>query len=473
MTESEPFRGLRETLRQLGAVAGDLHRHTPQVCQVSLARDRVAERLGLPDVPTPEQQEALHRRFRRWLNDGATEPDSEDWALAPFVYFSGEPPLGGEPRFALRVAQLIAEERQPRVLRRAVYAYLRDFDPLEPVVSDLAALIGRGLDSHKGRWAEDWLSRVRPPHRLFEPAGLSDRLADEICSKGVEPRSLLRDLGLSTELITHCGLHQPLIKSVLAWLSKAFSTRQSLVDGVLQEALLFLQEGGSLRFPHLRAEIAHSLLAPFAETNEPNETVRGLLTEFFDNHYGDPRNAPDRWEGVSTAAKTVMQRWLVRKSLDLFFDVLSKTADPIWRYRRAFWLALFRHGLIEDAWPAFGRVAGQMARADRKLGSRLQSFGELKGGQANQSVMVMQLRSFIVAEWSHAGACRVWSANDGRAPRLPQTQYVASELREDCLYIQAHTGPMGGSWQLQLSTWIGQRTGVRIPLRELMANTHA
>ena len=87
--------------------------------------------------------------------------------------------------------------------------------------------------------------------------------------------------------------------------------------------------------------------------------------------------------------------------------------------------------------------------------------------------MVMKLRGFIVAEWSHAGACRIWSVNDSRAPAIGEPEYKATELREDCLFSQSHVGPMGGSWQLHLSRWISQRTGAPVPLSELMANTHA
>ena len=62
------FRELRESLSQLGALASDLPRQVATVSLVAEARDRVADRLGLSDMPTPEEEDALLHRFRTWLD---------------------------------------------------------------------------------------------------------------------------------------------------------------------------------------------------------------------------------------------------------------------------------------------------------------------------------------------------------------------------------------------------------------------
>lgn len=467
----DAYQGLRESLLQLGGVAAQLPSMTPESSLVAKARDALIDRFSLPDAPSEEQQASLLAAFRRWLDGEGGEPGAEDWAFAPFVYLQGEPPLGDDRRFADRVESLLAAERLPRMLKRAVYVYLRDFSGTGPSEAALGALIVRYLPKHHGRWAEDWLARARAPLRLFDPEGLSQRLADRVWEQESAPRSVLRQLGFSTELTVHCGVHGPLADALVERVHDVFTHQGEVEELRLQEVLGFLRNGDAHRFPARKAATADRLLGPFAERPDPGEAVRTQLTEFFDRLYGDPQDDAG-WAGVSAPARAVMRRWVVRRSLDLFFEILSKTADPIWRYRRAFWLALYRHGLIEDAWPAFGNTAQRHVRSQGRL--RALPYGELRGGQSQQSVMLMKMRGgFTVAEWSHAGACRIWGANDGRAPDLGDDAYVATQLREDCLYAQTHSGAMSGIWQNELSTWIAQRTGVRISLSELMGGTHA
>ena len=469
----DPLNGLREKLSLLGAVSTGLVQVAPKNSRLAAVKDALAARLSFPEAPDQARREELYRLFSSWLSDPATRVSEDEWTQAPFVLLMGRKCLGDQPRFFEQVSKRVREEAQPRMLRRAIYAYLHDFSPEAWCLAAFASLLKDQIDRHQGAWAGAWKSRAAEPQRLFEPSGLPHRIAGAVCINGVPFRDVFRELGFTSELISHSGLHEPVARAILSTLASAFTSRTELKSQAIGDALSFLERDNKLRFVGLRVDIPNTLLAPFKDRVTSDAPVQASLTEFFARVYGSPRTSKAEWSGVSPVAISVMERWLVRKSLDLFFEVLNKTADGIWRFRRSFWLAHYREGLIEDAWPAFGKGAMDFIERDPAFARRLPGCARLSGAQSNQSVLLLKLPGLIVAEWSHAGACRVWKVNDPNAPSMFSPEYTGSDLRSDCSYAQSHHGTQGGTWQAELSGWIEDQTNVHIPMSKLMANTNA
>ncbi|MBK6906521.1 MAG: hypothetical protein IPH08_05285 [Rhodocyclaceae bacterium] len=133
-----------------------------------------------------------------------------------------------------------------------------------------------------------------------------------------------------------------------------------------------------------------------------------------------------------------MLRWFAGETLAHFFNLLSRTADDIWEYRKKFWTAYYQRGAISEAWFALGPIAQALGR-QQKL-----QFGDLSRAAQNQSVLIMKLGSFIVAEWSHSGACRFWNENDRLAPGLYRKVYFADDLRNPVRLTKPTTHPTTG-----------------------------
>lgn len=90
-----------------------------------------------------------------------------------------------------------------------------------------------------------------------------------------------------------------------------------------------------------------------------------------------------------------MERWLVAAQLQDFFSILRDTAEPAWQERQRFWSRYLSLGVISKAWVILGKealIAAKQTTLPRN------SFADLTGAMANQSVLLMQIDSLIIIE---------------------------------------------------------------------------
>lgn len=459
------FASTLASLNGLSALALDLEKHIPAEPLMRRAARKVADLLEVPTRPGEEELLQALQAFAAWC-EGGRRPSADQWLLAPWVCLQGRPRLLDRDTFATEFGRMLADERQPRLLKAMLHTYLRDWDEGASATETAGRMIGSELGRHSAAWAVRWRDRATRVS-LFAAAGLTDRMVDEALAQGGDVRLLLRDLGFTTELLAQSGLHAPLGARLAVRLSRELTTGRPITGAAVSNALAFLRTGGTLRFPGERVELAELLLAPFATRDLANAEAKAALVLFFDELYGDPRSHQKAWVDISQNARRTITRWLARKALDLFFDILSATADPIWRWRKAFWLALERKGAIDDAWPVFGRQAVDWLARNPAQKKRVSSYATLTGAERKQSVMLMRIGGYVIAEWSHAGSVRIWAQDDARAPALGDFAYYADEVRADCLYDQRHDGTARYAWQSDLGDWLASRIGVRIGINEM------
>lgn len=232
-----------------------------------------------------------------------------------------------------------------------------------------------------------------------------------------------------------------------------------------------------LRFPlEVNHILVDSLLLPF-ESRDPEKKIQDLIKSFLMCHIGDPRLRRERWEGVDERALRVIRHWMVAVTLEDFFRILDEAtkrdsdsdADRHWPYRRAFWTAYLNRDQISEAWVVLGwRVAEDTRHVLSELSS---SYGELNrssGARPSHAVLIMQIGSLIITEWSHSGKFRVWHTGNREAPQFYKRVYHRFELIRAADYEGSHHGAVNGRWQEKLSDYIGSHTGIRVSLRELM-----
>jgi hypothetical protein len=451
-------------LRGLGALALDLEKHVPTVPAMQAAAQKVAESFELPARPGEEELLRALRTFAAWC-DGGSPPSDADWILAPWVCLQGNPRLMTRARFAEQLANHLALERHARLLKAMLHSYLRDWEECEATRA-VGATIAKEIERHRSPWALRWRERAGRVG-LFQVPGLVGRLADEAVSANGDVRLLLRELGFNTELASQSGLHAPLAARLTKKLAGMLVAETPISPATVPGILGFLRTGGKLRFPGERVALADAILGPFATKDLRNLEAKMAIAAFFDEVYGDPRSHQKEWTGVSADARRTITRWLARKALDLFFDILSATADPIWRWRKAFWLALERKGAIDDAWPVFGRQALEWLDRHPEQRKRVSLHAKLLYAERKQSVMLMRIGGYVVAEWSHAGSVRIWAQGDARAPSLDDYSYHVDAVRADCLFDQRHDSTAGYVWQRALADWLAIHVGVRVGINEI------
>lgn len=262
------------------------------------------------------------------------------------------------------------------------------------------------------------------------------------------------------------------IKTFLSKLSiKLSSYERSDQVRIINSCLSFFPNDNELlKYPSLKADIANGLLSAFSE-NKPDRLIKEKLKAFFLHHYGDPRISKSKWTGVEPVALNVMKSWMVENTMHDFFNLLSHVAktDPTaqlhWRYRKMFWNAYLKKGLIQEAWVALGSRA--YAEADKFLDKKTSSYAKLKGGQSTHSSLIMIINGVLITEWSHSGSYRVWDTSMER-PELYRKIYLQSGLTSGADYTGSHLASESGGWQWKLSNLIQQLTGAPIEYKEYM-----
>jgi len=399
------------------------------------------------------------------------------WVL--FRSWDGNPPLAEDSALRSALNRELARRRDGATCVQLVEAFFAHYPRELNTFDEWREEIGCSLREATGTRCARFRDHVKR-HRLLEPDG---------------PVALWRafwesELGVEDWLVD-VGLTGPL-------------ARQGLVEAVFEEGLRALYDGlcggtwepqelarlqsfslardgdaETLRFsvPRYRVGLAEALLTPFAE-GKPDSRLCDPVKSFLLHHYGDPRLDPGGWHGVSERAREVIHGWLVEDTLEDFFRLLAYVSrnEPVarrhWRYRKAFWSAYLRHGVIRDAWVVLSPTVDLEAR--RRLRHSAGSYGKLLPGVGvlrNHAVLVLRIGTLVVTDWSHTGKYRLWREEVEHAkqlPRLYRKRYSRSELVDAPDHEGVHYGAENGSWQANLNNYIRSQTGIRIRHMELM-----
>ncbi|WP_280949391.1 EH signature domain-containing protein [Consotaella salsifontis] len=349
-----------------------------------------------------------------------------------------------------------ADRKSPS--RTLALSFLFSFRPDRPglaavarVLSALAETAGKPFDALHREFA------------IFDPSIGPQKVARRAHDRRIAPSALLQQAGLTASVI-RAGFAEICAREALRLL--AGDRRLDALDRLAFVKEIAVDEVGQLYFPAQGPDVANALLLPF-EQMQPPEDICDRYLDVLIGLFGDPRTQEGRWVNMPEAAE-IARRWLTRQALRQFLDVVGEVADAhMWRYRRAFWEAVYKRKLIQTAWVVFD-PAGVRA-AQRRFGSKV-SFGRFhKGGgvQSGQSVLLLRVGRGVVAEWSHNGSCRIWNEWDRTgAPALYKQFYDAYELKDGKGYApeltKSHNHAETYSWQGVVAEKIYRMTGARI-----------
>jgi hypothetical protein len=357
----------------------------------------------------------------------------------------------------------VAEERKTYD-RTIIMAYLRQFPVDHPIFKRLAA--AAGLVSRR----QDW-----PWHEQGERWALWDvevgpqRLAAGLMAAD-DNGQVLREAGfdqLSDSRFLAVALEEACMAASIKRNAEAEQAGTRLI------ALIGLLPGTG----RLDGLFAYALLVPWVAHN-PSEAYCQTLLGLLVGRIGDPRLPhSNNWAAIKSdvlgripnadpdAVFAVLRRWLVQDTVRQFFDIVARTTDDRvqWAARAKFWLAYLDAGFISDAWFAFGRRARVQAKSISRDGSLEFGLVEGQGPDPSHSSLIMTIGDARIAEWSHNGSCRFWSASDQQAPELYRRKYSGYSL----FAMSGGDGfdriPHQGPWQGKFARKIFSLTGVRHP----------
>jgi hypothetical protein len=414
--------------------------------------------------------EAVRRRLRQALFDGGN-PEYRDLKRAPWILWQGDPPAINFPGLLDRVVGQAM--RSPRALRYLIEAWLRDFSLQAPGVAPAGLAIQRLLADSTDVRLDLWRS-AQGRFRLFDAAEGPASLAGAVLS-GLEPvETVLNAAGFSDETRVVSGYLRTTQSELLARVPAAL--RGPRASEQIERAFQFLSNGKQLRFDDCRAAVANALCQPWLnDGRQPDTDLQLAVKDFLVERIGNPQLRAGSWSGAEKEA-ALIRGWLARASLQVFFGLIKDYAlDAHWTYREAFWSACLQRGVIDDAWLALGANVNASARARQGLGT---AFGRLEGAgaSADQSILLLRIGPLTIAEWSHNGKLRAWTADQG--PRLGRVSYTRPDLIKPCLQFPndpmrgwrldsdtsglTHAGSATGSWQRRAAALLARHASVAL-----------
>lgn len=364
--------------------------------------------------------------------------------------------------------------RGKRWLSPLFFTYCEFFDADDTVFSEFAVGIRKSLGAGNSAFTAKMFELDRKV-AFFQPMLVSQRLAEVLLSSAMKIDDVLESyllwpgfldsqlgrsvFGAGLDLGPEKLRELPVVSRILDWVKR-------LNSPIVKSKY--------------RVKFADALLKPWYRRRPPDQ-LKSALVEFFVRVYGDPRIEGHRqfqWDKVSPEALTTLMTWLAGDTLRGFIRVLERTADEIWRYRSKFWMAFYDAGHIEEAWLAMGFDARNVARK-LLVDERGMGFGRLEGGAAsNQSVLILKIGNIVFTEWSHNGSLRAYLDDDRQTPKLYQSSYHGSDLR-DPISLDFHDGAnmhpelrhmnsAGGTWQRKARDFIRHHTGLYMNDREIV-----
>lgn len=441
-------------------------------CQLAKAKEFVQSlfEFSLADVPEVLDIKKVYKKLVEALEDkelysrfSRREEKLIPWALVQRIE---DAPLFEQDDAIAGVFQWLISNKRHQAIPGFIQVFLseyptnsRKFSALKDAITDLID----NTESPKVQKLKEWTHDVdlfsSNVMQRFSRIAVSESLAECISTYRL-----------------HRGLHfgnffRVGLQSVLTELSSSLSGMESVRQHQIVEDLnkTFIDENDEFIYPSLKSDFAEGLLLSYQST-APQKRLKEKLKKLFLHHYGDPRISKSGWVGVTEEAIDVMSGWMVENTMHDFFNLLShvaktdSTADNHWQYRKRFWNAYLKKGVIQEAWVALGPKANAEARS---FLSNSSAFATLSGGAPNHSSLIMVIGGVLVTEWSHSGKYRVWDSEISR-PRLYKKAYLRSELVNDCDYDGAHHSSDSGGWQFKLSSLIKDLTGISMSSREYM-----
>lgn len=378
------------------------------------------------------------------------------WVL--FITIDIYEPLANSMSFSNAYFEAVQLKGKASIVGALLYAFIRDYPNDLSTFDYWRRNILLLIETTKSRRLIQWRNRITQ-YNLFSDNGPSE-VAKYIIRGDEQLNRCIENVGLNGELSVS-RFFELSCKYGWDWIRNMLSSGNATERDLLKIIQLSMRDD-KLRFPHLKNELAISLLLPFT-SKKPKPDFEKNITEFLVNKIGDPRINPVMWNGIDRKATNVIRQWLVGLTLIDFFRLIDKTAyEEHWMYRNQFWWSYYRNGLISDAWVALGRQTA--LQAERVGINDFAEYGRIRsGGLPDHSVLIMKIGTAVIVERSHIGKCRIWLSGNRHKPELWQKDYNNYSLMRGANEEFVHHGSENGRWQMEISDYLRRNLGIRPP----------
>lgn len=446
---------------------------------------------ALPDVP-PATDKA-YRKIRQKLGEGSSETpleqeESSYWIALARKAFSDEnnashltlrdikkialclwhsdSPLAADERFLKLFLRTCRQRNRKSIYRTLIWVYLHNYTPSRPGIAFLSKWLTQVVEN----WDWVWADRQKE-YALFDVSKAPRLMAEHIMSRQTNINEALESHGINGTLqsggMAAAAFAEALKRYKNTVVSLTPEARIQLLRRVLAWASL---SGQTFSYRDHAGLFIEHLLLPW-DDRAPDDKVMGLTQSFLLEYFGDPRLGGTSWSGVHENAMRVIRRWLVKRALAQFLDVVDGFAlDHQWKYRRAFWMAYEKRNVISDAWVVFAPRGSQEAKriARRNDDNSWLNFGHLLGyTDSAHAVLIMRIGNLTIADFSHNGKWRIWKKDNQMAPAPYEKSYDRGVfLAGRANHEGSHHNSPDFTWQSAVARTIFNETGISMPQRD-------
>ncbi|HBJ84205.1 MAG TPA: hypothetical protein DDZ88_10135 [Verrucomicrobiales bacterium] len=224
--------------------------------------------------------------------------------------------------------------------------------------------------------------------------------------------------------------------------------------------------------------VINGLLEPWTAFNPPDVEFQKNIKSTLEGWFGP---VSDNWKGhwslASKISRDVLERWKVLDVMEEFFQRVDdyaklfesrgggETMRENWQYRRPFWLAYYKRGVVTRARALVGR------RMIKEFGdaSLKKAFGKAMARFEYTTVhhcgLLLEINGLLVVDLSHSGKCFFFLPSSNRRPSTAALGYGRDDLAlADEEY--SHHGSEGYAWQAKFAEFIARHTNVRLNLQD-------
>lgn len=442
----------------------------PNIPNIEEFKAFVAEKIGNTTKLEPQAYKDLYRKYYQEI---VTEwEESGSLANLPLKVFNKIPVISvlsfdsrlkliGDNKFRRAWLILIAKQRNARHARKTYRAVFRNYDSYQPYLEQIFNYVRPLIRSAALRSCKK-LAALDDRYDLLNPEIIKN-IADYILHHRDKPSDeILLAIGIGGSL-QEAEISAAVGKELLA---RNFACLQHGDDSILTRTLEYFQNDtdDTLRFNYMRNDILKSLLENYLEQDPPAE-IKAQIEAFTDRYLGDPRGNP-RWQGVDAEIRQVVARWKIEVTLRVFFallDYVAKTDSTHarhWQERKEFWRGYLDAGKIAGAWVVLGKRYLSHHDLFNTDNLKFAKFSASAGIQSSHCAIIMQINNFVLTEWSHVGALRIWQAGAKRVPKLYKDEYQPTELKNMNLYEEGCISHIG-NWQERARSILDAETTFR------------
>lgn len=434
-------------------------------------------------APEPTELERIWPQVQTWLSSDqpAKALPLDVWKCVPALLWwphEGQQ-AAGYPRLRNGVAWR-ASMSVPRTgwVEALAVAYTEASDAGEDnhrwLGNTLRQWCGETLDEHLKLWRirdRDW--------ELFSPSDFPAKLSGRLQkSSEMSVRGALIDAGFANARSQASDLSR---QAFLAHLKFPISGAQGYDQLHLQRIREWkdLVLGESAAWPKdFSAAVINGLLEPWVSFNPPEVEFQKEIQRTLECWFGPaPERWTGHWNGASTLSREILARWKILDVMEAFFQRVEDYARRLekrngddlmrrhWRYRRPFWLAYYKKGVVTRARALIGRgmmdefgedkLRGQFGKAMARLDSKLNK---------HHCGLLLEINELLVIDLSHNGKAYFFLPSNESMPVTSARSYDRDNIDATADEALLHQGSETYAWQGRFADYIHHQTSVRLKL---------